>query len=57
MDYTILQSFPVIFDLKKRRNQSTNSTTREQEKVKEELENELKMKPDLIKKNSELIGR
>jgi hypothetical protein len=45
----------VIFDLKKRRNPSTNSTTREQEKVKEELENKLKMKPDLIKKNSELI--
>ena len=51
--YTTIVS--VIFDLKKRRNPSTNSTTREQEKVKEELENELKMKPDLIKKNSELI--
>ena len=51
--YTTIVSF--IFDLKKRRNPSTNSTTREQEKVKEELENELKMKPDLIKKNSELI--
>ena len=45
----------LIFDLKKRRNPSTNSKTREQEKVKEGLENELKMKPDLIKKNSELI--
>ena len=45
----------VIFNLKKRRNPSINSTTREQEKVKEELENELKKKPDLIKKNSELI--
>jgi hypothetical protein len=51
--YTTIVS--VIFDLKKRRNPSTNSTTREQEKVKEELENELKMKPDLMKKNSELI--
>jgi hypothetical protein len=51
--YTTIVS--VIFDLKKRRNPSTNSTTREQEKVKEELENELKMKPDLIKTNSELI--
>jgi hypothetical protein len=51
--YTIIVSF--IFDLKKRRNPSINSTTREQEKVKEELENELKMKPDLIKKNFELI--
>jgi hypothetical protein len=51
--YTTIVS--VIFNLKKRRNPSTNSTTREQEKVKEELENELKMKPDLIKKNSELI--
>src|SRR5688572_4108653 len=51
--YTTIVSF--IFELKKRRNPSTNSTTREQEKVKEELENELKMKPDLIKKNSELI--
>lgn len=46
--YTTIVSF--IFDLKKRRNPSTNSTTREQEKVKEELENKLKMKPDLIKK-------
>jgi len=51
--YTTIVS--VIFNLKKRRNPSTNSTTREQEKVKEELENELKKKPDLIKKNSELI--
>jgi hypothetical protein len=51
--YTTIVS--VIFDLKKRRNPSTNSTTREQEKVKEELENKLKMKPDLINKNSELI--
>src|SRR5688572_6165296 len=51
--YTTIVSF--IFELKKRRNPSTNSTTREQEKVKEELENELKMKPDLIKKNSELM--
>jgi len=51
--YTTIVS--VIFNLKKRRNPSTNSTTREQEKVKEELENELKIKPDLIKKNSELI--
>ena len=51
--YTTIVSF--IFDLKKRRNPSTNFTTIEQEKVKEELENELKMKPDLIKKNSELM--
>src|SRR5215207_1661936 len=51
--YTTIVS--VIFDLKKRRNPSTNSTTREQEKVKEELKNKLKMKPDLINKNSELI--
>lgn len=51
--YTTIVS--VIFDLKKRRNPSTNSTTREQEKVKEKLENELKMKPDLIKTNSDLI--
>ncbi|HEX5982334.1 MAG TPA: hypothetical protein VFY77_06675, partial [Nitrososphaeraceae archaeon] len=51
--YTTIVSF--IFDLKKRRNPSTNFTTMEQEKVKEELENELKMKPDLIKKNSELM--
>jgi hypothetical protein len=51
--YTTTVSF--IFDLKKRRNPSTNSTTREHEIVKEELKNELKMKPDLIKKNYELI--
>lgn len=51
--YTTIVSF--IFDLKKRRNPSTNFTTIEQEKVKEELENELKKKPDLIKKNSELM--
>ena len=51
--YTTIVSF--IFDLKKRRNPSTNFTTMEQEKVKDDLENELKMKPDLIKKNSELM--
>jgi len=51
--YTTIVSF--IFDIKKRRNPSTNFTTIEQEKVKEELENELKMKPDLIKKSSELM--
>ena len=51
--YTTIVSF--IFDVKKRRNPSTNFTTIEQEKVKEELENELKMKPNLIKKNSELM--
>lgn len=44
----------LIFSLKKRRNPSTNSNTREQENV-QKLENVLKTKPDLIKKNSELM--
>ena len=53
--YTTIVSF--IFDLKKRRkNPTTNFTTRreEQENV-QKLENVLKTKPDLIKKNSELM--
>src|SRR5215208_742987 len=52
--YTTIVSF--IFDLKKRRkNPSTNfTTTREQENI-QKLENVLKTKPDLIKKNSELM--
>jgi hypothetical protein len=52
--YTTIVSF--IFDLKKRRkNSSTNfTTTREQENI-QKLENVLKTKPDLIKKNSELM--
>jgi hypothetical protein len=50
--YNTIISF--IFNLKKRRNPSTNSNTREQENV-QKLENVLKTKPDLIKKNSELM--
>ncbi len=50
--YNTIISF--IFNLRKRRNPSTNSNTREQENV-QKLENVLKTKPDLIKKNSELI--
>src|SRR5919112_1463706 len=53
--FTTIVSF--IFDLKKRRkNPTTNFTTRreEQENV-QKLENVLKTKPDLIKKNSELM--
>lgn len=51
--YTKIISF-FVFDLKKRRNQSNNSTAKGQEKV-QELENVLKTKPDLINKNSELM--
>ncbi|HEX6645642.1 MAG TPA: hypothetical protein VF047_00510 [Nitrososphaeraceae archaeon] len=51
--YTKIISF-FVFDLKKRRNQSDNSTTKGQEKA-QELENALKTKPDLIQKNSELM--
>ncbi|HKO40927.1 MAG TPA: hypothetical protein VJU85_06660, partial [Nitrososphaeraceae archaeon] len=50
--YNTIISF--IFHLKKRRNPSTNSMTKEQENV-QKLENVLKTKPDLIKKNSELM--
>ena len=42
--YNTIISF--IFNLKKRRNPSTNSNTREQENL-QKLENELKNKPDL----------
>jgi hypothetical protein len=50
--YNTIISF--IFNLKKRRNPSTNSNTREQENL-QKLENELITKPDLIKKKSELM--
>src|SRR6187200_2372985 len=50
--YNTIISF--IFHLKKRINPSTNSMTKEQENV-QKLENVLKTKPDLIKKNSELM--
>jgi len=50
--YNTIISF--IFNLKKRRNPSTNSNTREQENL-QKLEDELKIKPDLIKKKSELM--
>src|SRR5688500_15020208 len=55
--YTKIGSF--VFDLKKRtrsgNHNSTNSMTKEQEKVQLELENVLKNKPDLIKQSSELM--
>lgn len=51
--YTKIISF-FVFDLKKKRNHSNNSTTKGQEKA-QALENALNTKPDLIKKNSELM--
>jgi hypothetical protein len=52
--FTTIVSF--IFDLKKRRkNPTTNFTTRREQENVQKLENVLKTKPDLIKKNSELM--